>query len=284
MCALRKSRRWKARTSIFPPAWHQQRVRPTAQCWSPRNPLLFVTGLRIGEAAALKWTDLQGNVLSVSRRIYERKVGEVKSLRSVRKLVLDADMVARIGALSIAVRKQRMDVSVGSQNPDRSPQHTEPPFPSRRCGLRYHGERLARRHTLSTNLRRNKQHPKVISDILGHSKVNLAMDVYDRTDLQDVSTALALPVSCCQMLPNLPWRSEELLIPKELVSAEGIESTCKRTSNHLQEHRMASKAMKSSVKPENGLQMDCARQRHSEINSCDVRATKLGGSARAKGG
>ena len=193
-------------------------------------------------------------------------------------------MVARIGALSIAVRKQRMDASVGSQNPDRSPQHTEPPFPSRRCGLRYHGERLARRHTLSTNLRRNKQHPKVISDILGHSKVNLAMDVYDRTDLQDVSTALALPVSCCQMLPNLPWRSEELLIPKELVSAEGIESTCKRTSNHLQEHRMASKAMKSSVKPENGLQMDCARQRHSEINSCDVRATKLGGSARAKGG
>jgi len=28
-------------------------------------------------------------------------------------------------------------------------------------------------------------HPKVISDLLGHSKVNLAMDVYDRTDAAD---------------------------------------------------------------------------------------------------
>jgi len=60
------------------------------------------------------------------------------------------------------------------------------------------------RHSLSTNLRRAGVHPKVVSDILGHSKVNLAMDVYDRTDIQDIEKGLAmvnsmLP-SCCQVV------------------------------------------------------------------------------------
>jgi integrase len=45
------------------------------------------------------------------------------------------------------------------------------------------------RHSLSTNLRRVGVHPKVVSDILGHSKVNLAMDVYDRRDIQDIEKA-----------------------------------------------------------------------------------------------
>ena len=47
------------------------------------------------------------------------------------------------------------------------------------------------RHTLSTNLRRSGVHPKVVSDILGHKKVNLAMDVHDRTDVHDFTQPLA---------------------------------------------------------------------------------------------
>jgi integrase len=46
------------------------------------------------------------------------------------------------------------------------------------------------RHTLSTNLRRLKVHPKVVSDILSHKKVNLAMDIYDRTDVTDFTAPL----------------------------------------------------------------------------------------------
>ena len=38
-------------------------------------------------------------------------------------------------------------------------------------------------------------HPKVVSDILGHKKVNLAMDVYDRTDVQDFVQPLSLVVN-----------------------------------------------------------------------------------------
>lgn len=51
------------------------------------------------------------------------------------------------------------------------------------------------RHTLSTKLRRSGVHPKVVSDILGHKKVNLAMDVYDRTDVGDFVQPLSLVVN-----------------------------------------------------------------------------------------
>ncbi len=51
------------------------------------------------------------------------------------------------------------------------------------------------RHTLSTKLRRSGVHPKVVSDILEHKKVNLAMDVYDRTDVEDFVQPLAVVVN-----------------------------------------------------------------------------------------
>jgi integrase len=57
------------------------------------------------------------------------------------------------------------------------------------------------RHSLTTELRRNGTHPKVISDLLGHKKVNLAMDVYDRSSLQDFEQALGQVVGS-QLLPS----------------------------------------------------------------------------------
>ena len=57
------------------------------------------------------------------------------------------------------------------------------------------------RHTVSTKLRRSGVHPKVVSDILGHQKVNLAMDVYDRTDLEDFAKPLSELANV--LLPNV---------------------------------------------------------------------------------
>ena len=47
------------------------------------------------------------------------------------------------------------------------------------------------RHTLSTTMRRNGVHPKVISGILGHAKVSLAMDTYDHANVEDFREPLA---------------------------------------------------------------------------------------------
>lgn len=57
------------------------------------------------------------------------------------------------------------------------------------------------RHSLTTELRRSGTHPKVVSDLLGHKKVNLAMDVYDRSSLQDFEQALSQVVGK-QLLPS----------------------------------------------------------------------------------
>jgi integrase len=48
------------------------------------------------------------------------------------------------------------------------------------------------RHTLSTTMRRSGVHPKVISGVLGHSKVTLAMDTYDRTTIDDFRSPLGI--------------------------------------------------------------------------------------------
>src|SRR5260370_34911579 len=58
------------------------------------------------------------------------------------------------------------------------------------------------RHSLTTELRRNGTHPKVISDLLGHKKLNLAMDVYDRSNAQDFELALGSTAVRSQLLPS----------------------------------------------------------------------------------
>jgi hypothetical protein len=46
------------------------------------------------------------------------------------------------------------------------------------------------RHTLSRTMRRAGVHPVVIKDTLHHSKVDLAMNVYDRSSAEDIGAAL----------------------------------------------------------------------------------------------
>jgi integrase len=60
---------------------------------------LAATGLRIGEAIAVKWSDIEGSVLQVARRIYEGDEDTVKSDRSVRQLPIESSLQARMRQL-----------------------------------------------------------------------------------------------------------------------------------------------------------------------------------------
>src|SRR6266481_8407675 len=60
---------------------------------------LAVTGLRISEAIGIKWSDFDGNVLRVSRRIYEGRAGETKTSKSVRSLPIPEALVIRMRKL-----------------------------------------------------------------------------------------------------------------------------------------------------------------------------------------
>ncbi len=63
---------------------------------------MAATGLRIGEALAVKWTDFENNVVHVIRRIYDGDLDAVKSKRSERKLPIDPILMERIERLGKA--------------------------------------------------------------------------------------------------------------------------------------------------------------------------------------
>jgi integrase len=168
--------------------------------------LLAMTGMRRGEALALRWSDVDwtAGTLAVRRStgvIRVRGEGEqvftglTKSGKS-RVVDLDPQTLAllkayRAGRASVALSLVRDDAVIVS-NPDGTPRHPERfsrEFVRRleRCQrdlaadektapstIRLHDLR----HTHATLALTAGIHPKVISERLGHAKVSITMDVY----------------------------------------------------------------------------------------------------------
>jgi excisionase family DNA binding protein len=143
---------------------------------------LAVTGLRIGEAIAITWSDFDGNVLSVSRRICDGDLDTVKSEGSNRKLPIPLEMVSRMRQLGDGewIFRSREGTPV---NPGNALKRYIRPA-AKQLGIAIGGWHDFR-HTLTTNMRRSGVHPKVISGILGHSGVTLAMNTYDHLEAED---------------------------------------------------------------------------------------------------
>jgi integrase len=116
----------------------------------------------------------------------------VKSKRSERKLPIDPILTARIEKLGKGewVFRSRTGTALNPGNALK--RHVRPA--TEKLGISLGGWHDFR-HTLSTKLRKSGVHPKVVSDILGHKKVNLAMDVYDRTDVEDFVQPLTVVVN-----------------------------------------------------------------------------------------
>lgn len=143
---------------------------------------LYVTGLRIGEAVAIKWSDFDGEVLHVSRRLYEGEVDTLKTVHSERGLPVPAELVSRLRKLGQQgwVFKARNGSPVNPKNVLR--RYVRPA--AKALGIQLGGWHDLR-HSCTTQLRRAGAHPKVISGILGHSGVELAMKVYDHAESED---------------------------------------------------------------------------------------------------
>jgi integrase len=62
--------------------------------------LMEQTGLRIGEAIAVKRSDVKGNVIHVTRRIYRGDVGPLKTKKSYRTLPVSEDLKQRMLRIS----------------------------------------------------------------------------------------------------------------------------------------------------------------------------------------
>jgi len=150
---------------------------------------LATSGLRIGEAIAIKWSDFDGNEICISRRICGGNVDSVKRESSVRRLPVDSALVSRMRKLGTTdwVFCSREGTPV---NPGNALKRYVRPTATK-LGILLGGWHDFR-HTLTTTMRRSGVHPKVISGILGHSKVDLAMNVYDHADVEDFRQPLSL--------------------------------------------------------------------------------------------
>ena len=153
--------------------------------------------MRIGEAVALRWSDFNGNVLRVERRIFDGEVDAVKSKTSERSLPVDPALLERMKKLGSGewVFRSRTGTPINPGNALR--RYLQPAAKELAISL---GGWHDFCHTLTTTLRRNGVHPKVISGILGHAKVNLAMDVHDRATVDDFQQPIADVVK--QLLPG----------------------------------------------------------------------------------
>jgi integrase len=168
--------------------------------------LALSTGMRRGEMLALKWreVDLTSSRLSVvasmnwlhGEMVYSRP----KTKRSRRQIALAPEMVDVLRALRIQQRAQRLRVGAAWQGDQYDAVFTDelgiPLHPSRvtyqlRVLLRQAGVPEIRihdlRHTCATLLLASRVHPKVVSELLGHSTVAMTLDVYSHVlpDMQE---------------------------------------------------------------------------------------------------
>jgi integrase len=180
-----------------------QRLNISARVAEPYSTLVLLMAripLRIEEAIGLKETDLDGHVLTLRRVVYEGKVYDLERDEQRQIPVMDVELLARLKKLA-AGREWVFQSRNGTPlNPNNIRRRFLKPA-AKELGVALCGWHDFR-HSLTTELRRNGTHPKVISDLLGHKKVNLAMDVYDRSNLQDFEQALRSTVAGSQLLPS----------------------------------------------------------------------------------
>lgn len=150
---------------------------------------LAATGLRISEAVALKWSDIEDDGIHVRRRLYEGEIDEVKT-----------DESERIVPLAENVRKV-LSLIWDSQNEWIFHGRTGQPLNHRNLLRRkikpallalglpcigYHDFR----HTLISWLGAARENPKLIAEIVGHSDITTTLAVYTHPSMPEKLAAL----------------------------------------------------------------------------------------------
>ena len=150
---------------------------------------LAITGLRIGEAIAIKWSDFESDVLHVQRRMYEGKIDTTKSRDSERRIPIPPVLLERMNALDKTgewIFHGRRGVALNPGNALK--RYIRPVANQHKIEL---GGWHDFRHTAATSLLRAGHGPKVVSELLGHSDVAITLRTYDHVE----SDAFRAPLS-----------------------------------------------------------------------------------------
>lgn len=150
--------------------------------------LLFMTGLRIGEAAALQWSDIdfETGILSVTKTLYyksmnEYKLVEPKTQASIRDIVIDADTISELKAWQEAQQKVLKNCGfILSYSGVPTSKHTLPRALEKLAELAgVHRIKIhALRHSHASLLISMGENPLIIKDRLGHEKIETTLGTY----------------------------------------------------------------------------------------------------------
>lgn len=166
---------------------------------------LSVTGLRVGEAVGIKWSDFDGEFLHVQRRIYERREGTPKTQDSDRYIPIPNLLLERMKRLrgdGDWVFQSRNGTPVDPKNAGN--RYLRPTV--RKLGIALGGWHDFR-HTLATQLLKQRHSAKLVSELLGHSDVKTTLTTYAhpkpedfREPLNQRASDLLADVSNCTVL------------------------------------------------------------------------------------
>ncbi len=176
------------------------------QLKEPYSTLVLFLGLcgrRIEEAIGIKPTDLDdNNVLHIRRVIYKGRVEELEE-DQIQVLPLDqpehAELVRRLRTLGGNhkwVFRSRKGTPLDPGNARLRYLHPA----AKAVGVKIGGWHDFR-HTLIRKMRKAGVHPVVVSGTVGHKRVELAPEVYDRANQSEIRAALGVVGK--QLLPNV---------------------------------------------------------------------------------
>lgn len=149
---------------------------------------LALTGLRIGEAVAVKWTDFDGKVLNVSRRIYEGKADTLKTEKSKRPVPIPASLMQRVNKLDHFSEWVFSSQNGTPVNPGNALRRYIQPI-ARKLGIKLSGFHDLR-HSLATDLINSGVSAKAVSQILGHANVGITLNTYTHPALENFTGPL----------------------------------------------------------------------------------------------
>lgn len=150
--------------------------------------LLFMTGMRIGEASALQWEDIdyETGLLSITKTLYYKSMNEYKFVdpkaqASNRTIVIDADTIRELKEWKEIQEKVLPDCGfVLSYSGIPTSKHTLPRALEKLAGLAgVHRIKIhALRHSHASLLISMGENPLIIKDRLGHEKIQTTLGTY----------------------------------------------------------------------------------------------------------
>ena len=150
--------------------------------------LLFTTGLRIGEAAALQWEDIdfESGIISVTKTLYYKSMNEYtfvdpKTSASIRTVAIDKDTIRELKDWMEVQKKVLKDCNfVLSYSGIPTSKHTLPRALEKLAGLAgVHRIKIhALRHSHVALLISMGVNPLIVKDRLGHEKIQTTLGTY----------------------------------------------------------------------------------------------------------